>query len=69
MTSAKRASGSVRGGAACVEIMRHCSSIGKVGTTREKGRKSSGGELGRVDAESSILPRVFDEFTVEGPGH
>ena len=66
MTSANRVSGPVRGGVACVEVMRHCSSTGKVGTTREKERKGSEGESGRADVESSTLRTILDEFTVEG---
>src|SRR5207249_11179238 len=66
MTSANRASGSVHGGVARVEIMRHCSSTGKGRTTRGKERKSSEGESERVDVESSTLRTILDEFTVAG---
>ena len=54
------------GGAACIEIMRHCSSTGKGGTMREKERKDFGGEPGRVDVESSTLRTILDEFILEG---
>src|SRR5256885_15878314 len=66
MTSANRASGSVHGGVARVEIMRHCSSTGKGRTTRGKERKSSEGDSERVDVESSTLRTILDEFTVAG---
>jgi len=62
--SANRNSGCVCGGTACVEIMRHCNSTGKEGTTREKGWKSSDGEPRRVDVESSTLRTILDGFTV-----